>query len=226
MDLRSSGTVNSRRLVQGTHGMHRVDSMDETYGVRIVMNHKANLACITLFSAAVFTAPAVMAQERDSSGLYIGGSYGGFKSHGGEFDDENDLFAGTVGYQFNQYFAIEGDYLDFGEFGEDDDVNGDLKGLALSAKGRFPLTDSFGIYGKAGAFVYSYDVDAFDEDETYDEVSPVVGAGVDFRVTESLTAYAEYDRYNVDIDEDDFNGQVTNDGPDFDTARVGLNYMF
>ncbi|MEQ5834123.1 outer membrane beta-barrel protein [Marinobacter sp. NFXS9] len=191
------------------------------------MNTKTNLAYVTLLSAAVFAAPAALAQDkRDSSGFYIGGSYGGFKSHGGEFKDENDLFAGTVGYQFNQYFALEGDYLDFGEFGEDDDVNSDLKGLALSAKGRLPVTESFGVYGKAGAFVYSYDVDAFDESETYDEVSPVVGAGVDFRVTDSLTAYAEYDRYNVDIDEDDFNGQVTNDGPSFDTARVGLNYMF
>jgi hypothetical protein len=30
----------------------------------------------------------------------------------------------------------------------------------------------------------------------------------------------------VDIDEDDFNGQVTNDGPDFDTGRVGLKFQF
>ena len=41
-----------------------------------------------------------------------------------------------------------------------------------------------------------------------------------------LTAFAEYDHYNVDIDESDFNGQVTNDGPEFDTGRVGLKYQF
>lgn len=188
---------------------------------------RTNLFYATLLSATVVGAPAAMAQDnRDHSGFYLGGSYGGFKSHGGEFEDENDLFAGTLGYQFNSYFALESDYLDFGEFGEDNRVNGDLKGLALSAKGRLPMTETFGVYGKAGAFVYSHDVDAFNDDETYDDVSPFVGAGVDFRVNESLMAFAEYDRYNVDVDENDFNGQVTNDGPEFDTARLGLSYMF
>ena len=45
-------------------------------------------------------------------------------------------------------------------------------------------------------------------------------------IRDRLTAFAEYNRYNVDIDEDDFNGQVTNDGPDFDTGRVGMRFQF
>ena len=117
------------------------------------------------------------------------------------------------------------DNTDRGNFG-DDDVDGKLKGTSLGLMGRLPLTDTFGVYAKAGAFASSFDVDAFDESETYDEVNPFVGAGVDFRVTEQLTAFAEYNRYNVDIDEDDFNGQVTNDGPDFDTGRVGMRFQF
>lgn len=82
------------------------------------------------------------------------------------------------------------------------------------------------MYAKAGAFVSAFDVDAFDEDESYDDVSPFVGAGIDFRVSPQLTAFAEYDRYNVDIDEDDFNSQITNDGPEFDTGRVGGRLLF
>ncbi|MCK5864750.1 MAG: outer membrane beta-barrel protein, partial [Marinobacter adhaerens] len=151
--------------------------------------------------------------------------YGGYKSHGGEFEDENDLLGAAVGYQFNPFFALEAEYIDFGNFGEDE-VEGKLKGFGLSAVGRLPLTDSFGVYGKAGAFASAFDVDAFNESETYDEVSPFVGAGVDFRVTPALTAFAEYNRYNVDIDKEDFNGQVTNSGPEFDTGRVGLKYQF
>ena len=174
------------------------------------------------------TAPVALAQsnvERDQSGPYVSGSYGGYKSHGGEFEDENDLLGAAVGYQFNPFFALEAEYIDFGNFGEDD-VEGKLKGFGLSAVGRLPLTDSFGVYGKAGAFASAFDVDAFNESETYDEVSPFVGAGVDFRVTPALTAFAEYNRYNVDIDKEDFNGQVTNSGPEFDTGRVGLKYQF
>ncbi|MBU2953115.1 porin family protein [Marinobacter sp. F3R08] len=183
---------------------------------------------VTLFTASVFTAPVVMAQDevgRDQSGPYISGSYGGYKSHGGEFEDENDLLGAALGYQFNSFFALEAEYTDFGNFGEDD-VEGKLKGFGLGAVGRLPLTESFGVYGKAGAFVSAFDVDAFEQSETYDDVSPYVGAGVDFRVTPQLTAFAEYNRYNVDIDKEDFNGQVTNSGPEFDTGRVGLKFQF
>ncbi|WP_203299025.1 porin family protein [Marinobacter sediminum] len=192
------------------------------------MNSTTRFACATVLTATAFTAPAVWAQDgvdREQTGPYISGSYGGYKAHGGEFEDENDMLGVALGYQFNPFFALEAEYIDFGNFGEDD-VEGKLKGAGLSAVGRLPLTDSFGVYGKVGAFASAFDVDAFDEDETYDEVSPFVGAGVDFRVTRQLTAFAEYNHYNVDIDEDDFNGQVTNDGPEFDTGRVGLKYQF
>ena len=192
------------------------------------MNSAIRFTSAALFTASFVTAPVALAQsnaERDQSGPYVSGSYGGYKSHGGEFEDENDLLGAAVGYQFSPFFALEAEYIDFGNFGEDD-VEGKLKGFGLSAVGRLPLTDSFGVYGKAGAFASAFDVDAFNESETYDEVSPFVGAGVDFRVTPALTAFAEYNRYNVDIDKEDFNGQVTNSGPEFDTGRVGLKYQF
>jgi len=192
------------------------------------MNSAIRITSAALFTASFVTAPVALAQsnaERDQSGPYVSGSYGGYKSHGGEFEDENDLLGAAVGYQFNPFFALEAEYIDFGNFGEDE-VEGKLKGFGLSAVGRLPLTDSFGVYGKAGAFASAFDVDAFNESETYDEVSPFVGAGVDFRVTPALTAFAEYNRYNVDIDKEDFNGQVTNSGPEFDTGRVGLKYQF
>lgn len=192
------------------------------------MSYKTKFACATVLSTAVLAAPSVWAQDRadrDESGFFISGSYGGYKSHGGDFDDDNDLLGVSAGYQFNQFFALEADYIDFGNFGEDD-VKGDLKGLGLGVVGRLPLTQSFGVYAKAGAFASALDVDAFDDDETYDDISAFVGAGVDFRVTHSLTAFAEYNRYTVEIDEDDFNGQVNNDGPEFDTARIGARYTF
>ena len=192
------------------------------------MNSKARIACATVFSASVFAAPVAFAQsssDRDASGPYIKGSYGGYKSHGGDFDDSNDLYGAGLGYQFNEFFALEANYVDFGKFGKDD-TKAKLKGGALVAIGRLPVTDSFGVYAKAGAFAAALDVDAFNESETYDEVSPVVGAGVDFRITEHLTTFLEYNRYNVDIDENDFNGQLNNDGPDFDTAQVGLKFQF
>ncbi|WP_228141566.1 hypothetical protein [Marinobacter sp. X15-166B] len=62
------------------------------------MNLRTSLICATLFSATTVVAPAATAQDaRDSAGVYIGASYGGFKAHGGEFDDDNDLLAARLG---------------------------------------------------------------------------------------------------------------------------------
>ncbi|MEH6354406.1 MAG: hypothetical protein V7760_00065 [Marinobacter sp.] len=49
---------------------------------------------------------------------------------------------------------------------------------------------------------------------------------MDFRVTEHLTAFAEYNRYDIDINSDDFNGQLKNSGPVFDTGQVGVKFQF
>ena len=182
----------------------------------------------SVFVASILTAPVVWPQstmDRESVGPYITGSYGGYKSHGGDFEDENDLLGVGLGYQFNPVLGAEAEYIDFGNFGNDR-VEGKLKGLSVAATARLPLSNSFAVYGKAGVFASALDVDAFNEDETYDDISPFVGAGVDFRVTPRLSAFAEYDHYNVEIDESDFNGQVNNDGPEFDTGRVGLKYQF
>ena len=56
------------------------------------MRIKSSVACLTLFTAAAVATPVAMAQssERDNSGFFISGSYGGYKAHGGEFEDEND----------------------------------------------------------------------------------------------------------------------------------------
>lgn len=192
------------------------------------MNAKARIACATILSASVFAAPVAFAQgsvDRDASGPYIKGSYGGYKSHGGDFDDSNDLYGAGIGYQFNEFFALEAAYIDFGNFGEDDS-RAKLKGGSLVAIGRLPVTNSFGVYAKAGAFAAALDVDAFDEEETYDDVSPVIGAGVDFRITEHLSTFLEYNRYNVDIDKKDFHNNLSNDNPKFDTAQVGLKLQF
>jgi hypothetical protein len=74
------------------------------------MSYKSGFACVTVLTSAMLAAPVVWAQDntdRDSSGVYVSGSYGGYKSHGGEFDDENDLFGVGLGYQFNEFFAVE-----------------------------------------------------------------------------------------------------------------------
>lgn len=177
-------------------------------------------------AAAIVGATPVRAEEvANDSGFYLGGSYGGYTSHGGDFDDDDDLAEIIGGYRFNEVLAIQGGYIDFGEFGQDD-VEASLKGTSLAVVGSLPLSERFGIYGKGGAFAHSVDVDAFDEEETYDNVDPFVGVGADYRVSPAVSLFAEYNRYNVEVDGDDFNNQLDDDSPDFDTAQVGMRYRF
>ena len=99
------------------------------------MNHTFRIAALSVLATSAIAVPTAYAQsaaERDSSGAYISGSYGGYKAHGGEFDDENDLLGVALGYQFNPVFGLEAEYIDFGNFGNDD-VEGKLKGVGLSA---------------------------------------------------------------------------------------------
>lgn len=184
--------------------------------------------CVIVLIVIVLVVLIVWVQsgvEWDQVGFYISGSYGGYKVYGGEFEDENDMFGVVLGYQFNLFFVLEVEYIDFGNFGEDD-VEGKFKGVGLSVIGCLFLIDSVGVYGKVGVFVLVFDVEVFDEDEIYDEVSLFVGVGVDFWVIQYLIVFVEYNWYNVDIDEDDFNGQVINDGFEFDIGWVGLKYQF
>lgn len=182
------------------------------------------------------TAPAVHAQttvderysflERDEySGFFISGSYGGYRIDNNDFDDDRDFVGASVGWFLNRWIGFELDYIDFGKFGEDD-IEADLKGFGLSLIGRLPVTDAFGIYARAGAFASDFEVEAFDNDETYEDINPVFGAGVDFRVHEKVTLFAQYDRYNVDLDKTDFNGQIDDDEPEFDAGRVGVRIVF
>lgn len=186
------------------------------------------------FLIAALAAPAVQAQEerryeileRDEySGFFVSGSYGGFRVDSGDLDDDGDFLGASVGWYLNRFIGFELDYIDFGNFGEDD-VDADLKGFSLTIQGRIPVTDVFGVYARAGAFASSFDFEQFEEDETYDDINPVYGVGVDFRAHEKFTVFAQYDRYNVDIDESDFTGQIADDEPEFDTARLGVRFVF
>lgn len=199
------------------------------------MNTPIRLTGCALLVTAL-AAPAVQAQtraderypflERDEySGFFISGSYGGYRVDNNDLDDDRDFVGASAGWFFNRFLGLELDYIDFGKFGEDD-VEADLKGFSLAVIGRLPVTDAFGIYARAGAFASSFDVDAFDDSETYDEVDPVFGAGVDYRVHERVTLFAQYDRYNVDLDKQDFDGRITDDSPKFDAARLGLRLVF
>ena len=110
-----------------------------------------------LAGTVALTAFASVAHAQDmstnDSGLYVGGNYGYLKVDGdgddNDFDDNNDVWQGLVGYRFNEFFAIEGGYTDFGSYGSSY-ANAETDGYSAAVKGILPLTDQIEFFAKAG----------------------------------------------------------------------------
>jgi len=116
----------------------------------------------------------------DQSNFYVGGNFGqsvakldnvtnsqnsgltnsGFAVTGNDLNDTDTAFRAFVGYKFNDYFAVEGGYINFGKFSTSANTNPagsantELKasGISLDALGMLPLGETgFSIFGRLGA---------------------------------------------------------------------------
>jgi hypothetical protein len=151
----------------------------ETRNMRI-----RGIPAVCLVIGALGAASAAMAKDE---GLYVGGSVGSVSFEEDisdlediEFDENDFAFKIFAGYQFNEVFAIEGGYVDFGS-PSNDDISVDSYGL-----------DAFGVFGipigpirgfaKAGGVWWDSDIDAFDFDESDDGVDLAAGLGLEIEL--------------------------------------------
>ena len=188
----------------------------------------------TLAGIVALTAFGAQAQTYDQNesindaGFYVGGSYGYLRVDGDdEFDDDKDVWQGVAGYRFNEYFALEGSYIDFGDYGNDI-ANADTDGYTAAVKGSYPITERFSVFGKLGQLwsETEYTVGTVSRDS--DDESVFVGGGVSYAVSQNFLVTAEYTVYDSsmdagdavdDIDETEFN-------TDLKQASLGVEYRF
>lgn len=173
-------------------------------------------------STALCAASSAMAAP-NADGLYLGvgtgfsslenddDDVGDFIESGSEdfdVDDDDNVFKGFVGYEFNRFFATELFYADLGRTRLEggDGANTDLESDAygVSAVGQLPITSWFTAFAKAGIAKWDTDVDgnlgdaSFDL-EDQDGTDPVYGVGAQFNFDPFLVR-AEYERYDFDSD--------------------------
>lgn len=160
--------------------------------------------------------------QQSDAHVFVGGSYGGFKTRGGEFDDDNDFYEGTIGGFFNSYVGLEGSATYFGEYGNDF-VSTDSHGYGIALIGRIPLTETWGLYAKGGQFFWETELDTPAGGADTDGNDPFYGAGMDFRLANSLNMIIEYTRYAIGSDTESI--PDTSD-TDLDTLKVGLRLRF
>ncbi len=104
------------------------------------------LAVVLLTSASMISlAPA---QERQG---YAGIGIGNADLDKGGYDDETG-FKIYGGYQFNKWLAIEGAFIDLGDFKAPNQPTISVDGFQATALGTVPVGESFRVFGKAGLF--------------------------------------------------------------------------
>lgn len=172
-------------------------------------------------STALCAASSAMAAP-NADGLYLGvgtgfsslenddDEVGDFIESGSEdfdVDDNDNVFKGFVGYEFNRFFATELFYTDLGRTEvEGSTWNADVESNAygVSAVGQLPITSWFTAFAKAGVAKWESNVDGnlggadFDL-EDQDGTDPVYGVGAQFNFDPFLVR-AEYERYDFDND--------------------------
>lgn len=122
------------------------------------------------------------------------------------------------GYQFNDNFAVEGGYAYFNKdklsFNtQNSDISGSgqiqtkLQAMFVTANGIIPLNDSFAVFGKAGlALMHAKSDGSFSFSSIYgsghisgnadkNSVTPVIGAGAEWKLNKSVALRAEYEYF-------------------------------
>jgi len=188
----------------------------------------------------------------DDSGWYVGANLGQSRAKiddprivGGlleeGFDttalkDDNRHFGYKLfgGYQFGQYFALEGGYFDLGKFGFTANTsppgkltgNTRLNGANIDAVGILPFTHGFAAFGRFG-YDYAYAKDTFtgygdvivqDPRRSDHAGNYKFGGGLQYAFNQHVKIRAEAERYRVD-------DAVGNKG-NIDLYSIGLVYRF
>jgi OOP family OmpA-OmpF porin len=157
----------------------------------------------------------------------------GYATTGLAVDDKDAGWKLLGGYSFNQYLAVEGSYVDLGNF----DVHAtllpaatqrgkaSLHGYGIDLVGTLPLGGNFSAFGRVGlnntrvsqSFSNS-GLGAYFADRTDRGTQEKYGVGVQYRISDAFSVRAELERYGID------DNRVTDD--DADMFSLGLVYRF
>ena len=142
--------------------------------------------------------------------LYMGGSIGSASLSedfdGFDVDADSTTLRLVAGWQFNDYFSLEGGYQNLGTFeqsfdagGERIDVNLKADGFMLGATGAIPLGEKFALYGRTGFFFWDGDAEINDVSQARPEDTNLyIGAGVKFAISNRLSLLGDWTRFELE----------------------------
>lgn len=120
-------------------------------------------------------------------------------------DDKDSAWKLFGGYDFNQNFALEGAWVDLGEVsasGPGGSAGAEVDGFTVVAKGTLPLGDQFGVFAKAGFFLWEVEGTGLAAGSDDDGTDLTYGVGAQYMFTDQFGLVGEWERYDSDDDVD------------------------
>ena len=189
----------------------------------------------SIISLSLLMSPQVNAAAENAGEFYLGAKTG-WANFTGFCDDvcsdeDNDAWGGSLygGYQFNEWFSLEGGYnylgKDKGYVGKDKGYAGtgyiesQVQNGELGAKLDWNLTSAWNLFGKVGGS-YNYIDQSGTVSGTEENWSLMLGAGVEYQLSHNWRIRTEYQWFN-NVGENSTTGKS-----DINYLTLGLSYYF
>lgn len=172
--------------------------------------------------------PVVPMAEEDKSAFYLGLGISAVSTRDADISvdwsgttrqDRLGNYFLLAGYDFNEYFAVEGRYTN--SFTHDDQTV--MSGWSLFTKPQYPVSEDFSVYVLVGYGRVTLDgVNGYLVD--YDDTDFQWGVGASYRVMENFSLFADYTFLANDMDGS--YGGSDEVKLDVDMFSVGITYHF
>lgn len=137
-------------------------------------------------AASMLAAPAFMAAQAQTSGIYVSGGYTQFDGDGGA---DLGAITGRVGVDLSQHFAIEGE----ASVGVDDDAGTELDSqFGAFVVGKLPVSPAFDLHARVGASRIETSPGGSEDGLAY-------GAGATYNLTPVDGIRLDWTRHDYDV---------------------------
>ncbi|GLT14140.1 OmpA family protein [Vibrio algivorus] len=213
-----------------------IEVVDRLYGQNnFIVGANMNIKRISLYpsvasiiSLSLLMSPQVNAAAENAGEFYLGAKTGwsnfDFSQNDGDIDD--DAWAGSVygGYQFNEWFSLEGGYNYLGNSKEHiagSEVNKtQIQNGEVGAKLDWNLTSAWNLFGKVGTSYNYVDQKTGAYNDSDENWSLMLGAGVEYQLSHNWRIRSEYQWF------DNVGENSTTGRSDVNYLSLGLSYYF
>lgn len=108
-----------------------------------------------------------------------------------------------AGFDVNENFAVEGNYINSGtaeDVIQGENVEAELSAFVVSFIGLMPISDTAKLFGKLGYYTGEEEVTAFGITLDEDADGFTAGAGVRFDMANNFSIRGDFDWYDTDLD--------------------------